>query len=387
MMKRSSFKHTKLYFQISCFLLAFFWSALSFGQFPTIAQGDVVPGDDRLTKAIGESKDGELTIASFNIRNLGRDSRSYNDYEALAGMVDEADVVVIQEAGLGIFSDESIPEDENRKKEVMLSLLQIAFGQEWEVIAAATATGVGSGRETCIVAYRKEGLGYKVKASWYKYVDLGDKRDMAVFKLNITGKSDKEILIGSVHLTPDDPDRGEQMIKAVDWLKEQKEKRAVIMGDFNWGYVTSGQKDYKGETYVNKLHEDEEVFHVFKEISYNGKGKSNNLRTNMNWVGSGMFYDQFITSPLLAKEMADGGKLLDDCGIHAFDFKNSRFKKVYQDDAKYRMKSIDLYYKNESIEKNEMYDQVNEKMVKDAKARSTFFISDHRPIWVQFSLY
>ncbi len=51
----------------------------------------------------GASKEGELTIASLNIRNLGTRSRTLKDYEALVDLVDEADVVLFQEVGLGLY--------------------------------------------------------------------------------------------------------------------------------------------------------------------------------------------------------------------------------------------------------------------------------------------
>ncbi len=67
----------------------------SWAQFPTVSQGDVQPNDKRLGDPIGESKEGELTIASFNIRNLGNQKRSLNDFESIADLFDEADVVMI----------------------------------------------------------------------------------------------------------------------------------------------------------------------------------------------------------------------------------------------------------------------------------------------------
>ena len=71
--------------------------------FPEIVQGDIQPNDERLGKPIGKSKQGEVTIASFNIRNLGARKRSLKDFAHLADLIDEADVVMIQEAGLGVY--------------------------------------------------------------------------------------------------------------------------------------------------------------------------------------------------------------------------------------------------------------------------------------------
>ena len=50
---------------------------------------------------INKSKQNELTIVSFNIRNLGARQRSLKDFAGIADLLDESDVVMIQEAGLG----------------------------------------------------------------------------------------------------------------------------------------------------------------------------------------------------------------------------------------------------------------------------------------------
>ena len=56
-------------------------SHTSLADFPVIEKGDVVPNDSRLGRPIGESKEGELTIASFNIRNLAARKRNLKDFE------------------------------------------------------------------------------------------------------------------------------------------------------------------------------------------------------------------------------------------------------------------------------------------------------------------
>ena len=62
------------------FLIVFFVASNAFAQFPVIEQGDLQPNDPRLGRPIDKSKDDELTIASFNIRNLGSRGRSLKDY-------------------------------------------------------------------------------------------------------------------------------------------------------------------------------------------------------------------------------------------------------------------------------------------------------------------
>ena len=118
----------------------------------------------------------------------------------------------------------------------VVSVLQIYLGDEWNVDMAPTPSGSGRGTETAILAFRKKGKGFDISAEWVGYTDLGDKRDMAVFKLKLSrGSEKKDIPVGSVHLTPDDPDRGEQMIKVAEWMVSKKDVRAISMGDFNWG--------------------------------------------------------------------------------------------------------------------------------------------------------
>lgn len=253
-------------------------------------------------------------------------------------------------------------------------------------------SGTGNGRETAILAHRKKGKGFEVKGEWSEYVDLGDKRVITVFKLNFSNQNDsKEILLGSVHLTPDDPGRGEQMIKAAKWFVDHKDENALIGGDFNWGYKkTSGVENYKGENAVIKLHDDELLFQLFNSMSYLGKSNGNQLRTNMGFRKDGYFYDQFLISPQLTERLADEGSFLKDCGIVAFGVHNKNMKKAISDLTKqnsYGLKKYLEFAEGSTPVDQEALDKAEKKVEQQAQNNATYLISDHRIIWVQFKLW
>ncbi|MCK4659904.1 MAG: hypothetical protein KAV82_10325 [Phycisphaerae bacterium] len=364
--------------------------------FPVVDQGDVQPNDNRLKGPIDESKQGELTLASFNIRNLAARKRCLKDFEVLADLVDEADVVMIQEAGMGIYdNDPNVSKAEAKRMKAVVALLQINLGDGWTVLLAPTPSGSGLGAETVILAHRKSGKGYTMSAAWDGYADLGDKRDMGVFKLTLT-KDDqtKEMLLGSVHLTPEDPDRGQQMIKVADWLVARKQQLAVVMGDFNWGYKkTAGVQNYLGEEKVKQHHADGDLFQIFHSLSYLGKATEGKLRTNMGFRKGGYFYDQFLTTPPLASKMADSGKLLKDCGMIAFGTKHAHMKKAVKHSEKKRGYGLKQFLKHAGLqpdaeaEGNGPYVKATEDISKQAHGDATLVLSDHRVIWMQLKMW
>jgi endonuclease/exonuclease/phosphatase family metal-dependent hydrolase len=378
----------------------------AFAEFPLIKQGNIIPNDKRLAKPINESKQHELTIASFNIRNLGSRARSIKDFEALADLVDEADVVVLQEVGLGMFKGKGIDkpsEKAGKRLDAIAALLQIYLGSSWTIKLPPHPSGEKSGRETTILAHRKQALGYDISAEWHNYEDLSEgKRKMAVFRLILTKNDQKKNLyLGSVHLTPDDPERGIQMLKVAEWLVKHKDKMAIVMGDFNWGYKKNSkipaEENYKGEDKVQQLHKDGKVFQVFSSLSYRGAGKENKLRTNMGFRKSAFFYDQFLLTPPLADKLADGGKLLDDCGFIAFGVHSKYMKKAITDSEDKRKYGFDKYFKylkaggitqetfNETQKK--AYQKTLTDISSQAQNGATWILSDHRVIWMQLKMW
>ncbi|MCP5052682.1 MAG: hypothetical protein GY940_36275 [bacterium] len=385
--------------------ILFLLSSLS-AQFPVIEQGDVKPNDKRLNNPVGTSKAGELTIVSFNIRNLGSRGRNLKDYEAIADLVNEGDVVVIQEAGLGLHTKqgEEVTKKEKTRMDAVVALFRIFLGNDqWSVIRPPHPSGQKAGRETAILAFRNKGQGYDINGSWLQYVDLSEsKRDMPVFKVTLKkGNETKELFIGSVHLTPEDPDRGEQMIKAADWMLQNKDKWTIVTGDFNWGYKKNSKipadQNYLGEEKVIKLHKNQEIFQLFHALSYNGKGNSTQLRTNLGFRKGAFFYDQFLLTPPLATKMADGGKLLEDCGLIAFGVHNKYMKKAIEKAQKRRQYGFDKYFKH--LEKagvskadlndaqNKAFDATMKNLSSIAQNDATWVISDHRAVWMQLEVF
>lgn len=359
--------------------------------FPAISSNHVLPSGASLASAIDRSGLGELTLASFNVRNLGNQERSAKDFETIVDLVDEADIVVFQEAGLGLFRRSSSVAIE-RRLQFVLSALSIFFGPDWKIITADMPTGANSGRETTILAYREQPIGYDLSVEWKEYVDLGNKRDMAVFRVETSSDRDKwKFLLGSVHLKPEDPDRGSEMTKAVDWLVRQDEVPAIIVGDFNWGYSRNGGgQKFAGEDHVRLLQAQGKVFQAFADISYRGDGGADKFRTNMGFRQSGKMYDQFVLSPNLAGRLADGGWFLEDIGIVAFDIGSGRMKDLIMKEERKMQKALDIFWRESELDQ-----AVFESSANDAKARfrtlaedrATYRISDHRPIWIQLKVH
>ena len=55
------------------------------------------------------------------------------------------------------------------------------------------------------------------------------------------------------------------------------------------------------------------------------------------------FYDQFIMTPVLAGELADGDKLLEDCGFIAFGVHGGHMKDVIKNQKSSRKYGLDKY--------------------------------------------
>ena len=353
---------------------------------------DLVPGDVRFKEKIPTSVAGEVVIASFNVRNFGQRSRSIRDIIELVDLVDEADVVAFQEVGLGLFtSAETTPEQQHRL-DVLAAAVRAAFGNHWQVIMSDTPSGVGSGRETALLAFRQQINIFQANASFNSYVDLGDRRDMAVWRVELSKDTVEHIKIdiGSVHLTPKDPHRGNEMVRVADWLKSNPERHVIALGDMNWGYQkVTGIKNYLGEAALTKLHDSGKTQQVFAAISYTGKGKKKDFRTNLGIRSKGQFYDQIFLSPTL--KLSKGGKLLEDCGWISFTHHDSYFDDVVEKSATRRqfglkkLKSNDAVdYKSEAVK--ETIDSAKKATWRSSTEDATWAISDHRPVWVKLKL-
>ena len=215
---------------------------------------------------------------------------------------------------------------------------------------------------------------------------------MAVFKVTTSANgNDKDLMLASVHLTPKDPERGSQMIKASDWLISQGQKEAVVLGDFNWGYKkTSGVENWLGEGKIRARHENSSQFQLFYHLSYLGKANSDQLRTNMNFRKGGYFYDQFITTPVVAGLLADGGVLQKDCGLFAFDLRSREMRDTINYWTKKRKYGLDRYLTNANLTEDSnrtAYDKTLKEVVNQGANDATFILSDHRIIWMQLKIW
>lgn len=376
-------------------LLCVFLSLPCMAQFPKVVQGDFQSNDSRFAKPVPASKNGELTVVSFNIRNLGARGRGIANYMEMLKTVSKADIIVIQEFGLGIYDDEATQsQKESAKARAVVSWFQIFLGDEWKTVSPLKPSGLGSPAESSLLAYRTKGKGFDINVTWDSFVDLGNElRDMATFKVHLNkGGATQTWLLGSVHLKPDDPIRGKEMKKVAAWLKGQSEagSHALVMGDFNWGYNKAPRvENYLGEDAFEKLHTSGVVYQLFRELSYRGNGKPGSLRTTSYWLKHGHFYDQFFMTPKLASQLAQGGKLQKDCGIVMIgkmkpmkgEAKKLEKKNLYaltQFEKQAQKKGVDL-----SALKAHM-DHAREKAKRKALDDSTWIGSDHRPIWVKF---
>lgn len=379
--------------KLNIITLLLLWAlGTALAQLPAVQQGDIKANDRRLEAEIPLSGENELCIASFNIRNLGNNQRSLKDFEAIVDFFNEADVVLLQEVGLGIFDQDAIVQaDEQLRLNAIQGVLQAYLGHDWRVVQTHRASGAGRSMETCFLAHRLQAKGFSIHAKFENYIDLGPDRDMAVFCLELLrlGRVE-EVYAASVHLSPKDPERGREMIAATNWLLQQQGRYSFIAGDFNWGYRrTSGVENYKGEAFVRQCHEQNRLCQLFYHLSYLGDAKENQLRTNMGFRVGGYFYDQFLLSPELSRRLAKNGKLQEDCGIYAFEASPYARKVVdYWYDK--NMKGAEKFVKEAQLsdaESKAALREVRANLKRNAENFSTFILSDHRIIWARFKLF
>ncbi len=376
--------------QLCTLLLTLFISIGTVNAFTYPVKGDVKPNDKRLYLEIPESSDSEISIVSFNVRNLGARSRSIKDFAGLLDLVDEADVIFLQEVGLGLITKETMTASQEKALNSVAKLIEINLGKNWTVKLADGASGVNQGRETSLVAYRHNPGGYALSVNWKKYVDLGSSRDLAEWEITIKKEDNtKTISVGSVHLTPNDPARGLEMKKVGDWLISKGTTDAIALGDMNWGYRrTSGVENYTGEAYIDNLDNSGKLYHLFKQLSYLKKGKETDLRTNMGFRKDAFFYDQFLLSPSLASDMANEGKLLKDCGMIAFGKYDKYTKDKIKKIDKNRINGLEKYAKATNLDKNNNhYKKTLAKVKMQSNDSATYYLSDHRPIWMVLNVW
>jgi endonuclease/exonuclease/phosphatase family metal-dependent hydrolase len=375
-------------FNSAIFVLLFLLASQGHALDTYLEQGNVTPNDNVLYHPIARSTGKQLTIVSWNVRNLGAYSRSIKDYISMANLVEGADLIVFQEVGLGLLRTDSLTSVQEYTLTSVKDLWQIHLGDDWVVALADHGSGKGAGRETSMVAHRKSVNGKSIKATFNGYYELGKSRDMPLWDIEIAGG--ESVLIGSVHLTPDDPARGQEMLNMLNWLKSKKDQYAVVLGDMNYGYQKkSGAVNYIGEKEISALDASGTIYQVFRELSYLGKGSATALRTNLGYRSGAYFYDQFLLTPKLSNKMSYGGVLLKDAGMLAFGVHDKYMKDRIKKESKKRSYALNKYaaYEEDDGSLNQAnFDKAIDTSQKQAGNDATWSLSDHRPIWIKLDL-
>ncbi len=374
----------------------FSWNLIVSQTYPSIKTNGLSPGDAAFTQVFESSKVGELTIMSFNVRDVRGTSRSLEDFRQLANLIKNADIVVFQELGAKGYSKK---EEKNNKMmerfNAMVAVYKSYLGAGWKHEIAATPTPhyLGLGAELPLVLYREFSNGMTIDIDWNGYHDLGDKRDMGLFNVTCTkGISSEVFTIGSVHTKPACPERGQQLTRIGKYAEDHTDSNFILLGDFNFGYKSNCDNGYEGENYIRNLHQNKKAFLVFNDISYNGNGDNDNFRTNLDRRSKPHMYDQFLISNSYANKLADGGSLTEDCGWISFS-KGDYFTKVMSKEARSQMKgfkkAMEYYKRSTTSTRSKNFIKNKEKEIQlhyTTVNTATHHLSDHKPIWLQLKL-
>lgn len=363
--------------------------------YPEITASGLKPDDPAFSKSADLSKPGELTILSFNIRDIRGISRTLDDFKAISDVVDEADIVVFQEWGAKGFKKKSTNEELMQRLQAMTAVCQVYLGANWKFVMAdqATPSKLGGEAEIPFVAYKQKVHNMNIDLSWKGYYDLGERRDMGLFDVHCSQGTEKEdFVIGSAHTKPNAPYRGEELLKIANYAETHENDKFILLGDFNWGYK-SRKDQYNGEDYIRKLHEEGKVFQLFYHLSYNGNGDKEDFRTNLQVRSAGHLYDQFLLCNDFAAKLADGGKLTKDCGFITISTED-HFQKVLAREVRAQEKGIEKSLKKQG---KDLKDPEVKAFIKELKEEieahyttedmASHHLSDHKPIWVQLKLF
>ncbi len=345
---------------------------------------------------IDTSKAGEITIVSMNIRDMTGRTRTLSDYAYLSELLGAADVIVLQEIGAkGYYR--STKEDMNKRLNAFIALFKSYLGEEWEHVVAPhpTPEALGGAAEIPLMFYKTQRGKTTITAKWDSYFDLGEKRDMGVFEVDLKNRNKTEtIKIGSLHTKPACPYRGQELLKVAEFA-ESTTGSFIVCGDFNWGYKSTCENGYEGEKQLLSLAQANSIHMPFESISYLGKGDIDNFRSNLMIRKSVFFYDQFIISSDLAKKYADNCTLSEDCGFVSIST-SKEFKSIVESEAKTQMKgaktALKVVSKEDSctvLNMNESLSKAEEVIIENWKTSdvASYSISDHKPIWIQFKLF
>lgn len=372
---------------------------------PALDISGVAFNDQRFTIPVQNSDGAELTIVSFNIRDSWGVNRTLEDFQELARLIDGADIVVFQEMGAKHFKTSGSNEDLMDRLRATATVFTYYLGEEWTFVFAdrsspdvdavpKVSNGQRSAAEIPCVAYRTTRGNLKINIDWTGYYDLGSYRDMGLFRVQCTNGSNKETFtLGSVHLKPECPGRGEEMLKVAEYIETHEAENYIILGDFNWGYYSTCSNKYDGENRISELHDEGTVFQVFHDISYTGKGSSENFRTNLDNRGTAQMYDQFLVCKNYAGKLSDDAKLLEDCGFVSYST-DPYFKSRVDDILNDQLKGVKAFMKTRgyamssaetkaALDSTEVEIRSNSLILDEA----SFKMSDHKPIWMKINLF
>lgn len=357
---------------------------------------NLAPNDLVFQQPITLSENQELTIVSFNIRDMRGTERTLEDFQEISRLLAGADIVVFQEFGVKGFGSKGDNEDLMERLRVATTVIGAFLQDEWEFVFADTPSPeeLGAAAEIACIGYRLNRNGIAIKGSWSGYYDLGDARDMGTFKLTCTrGSSTEKFTIGSVHTKPTCPGRGKELLKIADYIDSNVNNNYILMGDFNWGYYSTCSNAYDGETRISEQHDEGKVMQLFHEISYIGKGKTEDYRTNLDVRTTGQMYDQFLICKNYAGKLSAGGSLGKDCGFVSFS-NAAYFEDRIDDVINDQLKGVKAYMKSKgfaasspetkaALEDTEAHIRANSLIIDEA----TFKMSDHKPIWMRINLF
>lgn len=385
------------------FAIALGAAAILTGSIFAISQGnwdfetnDLAPNDVVFQQPITLSDNQELTIVSFNIRDIRGTERTLEDFQEISRLLAGADIVVFQEFGAKGFGTIGDNEDLMERLRVATTVIGSFLQDEWEFVFADTPSpeALGGAAEISCIGYRLKRNGIAIKGSWSGYYDLGDARDMGTFKLTCTrGNATEKFTIGSVHTKPTCPGRGEELLKIANYIDANVNNNYILMGDFNWGYYSNCSNAYDGETRIIEQHDEGKVLQLFHEISYIGKGKAEDYRTNLDVRKTGQMYDQFLICKNYAGKLSAGGSLGKDCGFVSYS-NSTYFEDRIDDLINDQLKGVKAYMKSKgfatsspetkaALEETEAHIRANSLIIDEA----TFKMSDHKPIWMRINLF
>jgi len=354
------------------------------------------PNDAFFQNPIELSGNEALTIVSFNVRDMSGRKRTLEDFQELARLVEGADILVLQEMGAKAFKTNGENELLMERLEAFTDVLQSYLGDEWQFVFAKSATPetFGGAAEIPCIGYRTSRNAINLHAKWSGYYDLGEARDMGTFQISCNKGAKKEsFTIGTVHTKPTCPGRGNELLRIADYIEEHEEENYILTGDFNWGYYSTCTDKYIGEERLTQQHDDGTVFQVFHTISYTGKGKDENFRTNLDIRSTAQMYDQFFVCKNFADQLADGGSLGKDCGFVSYST-NKYFESRMDDIVRDQLKGVKAYMKTQGFGSNEPETKaaldLTEKEIRASYLladRATHTMSDHKPIWLQINIF